>query len=81
MAIAKLHVSSEFFKVLSQEYYQLKLSLYSIETFVNKAWVHGNIERDRRSVFLIEQVLTFISMAKHHMEILEKLMRNAVIVD
>jgi len=81
MAVAKLHVSSEFFKVLSQEYYQLRLSLYSIETFASKAWGHGSIEGDKRSVFLLEQVLTLISMAKHHMETLEKLMRSAVIVD
>ena len=81
MAVANLHVSSEFFKVLSHEYYQLKLSLHSIETFANKAWVHGRIEGDKRSVFLLEQVLSFISMAKHHMESFEKLMRSAVIVD
>ena len=81
MAVANLHVSSEFFKQLSHEYYQLKLSLHSLEAFANKAWVHGSIEGDKRLVFFLEQVLSFISMAKHHMENLEKLLRSAVIVD
>jgi hypothetical protein len=81
MAVANLHVSSEFFKQLSNEYYQLKLSLQSAEAFANKAWVHGRIEGDKRSVFLLEQVLAFISMAKHHMANLEKLMKSTVIVD
>jgi len=59
----------------------LKLALQSAEAFVNKAWAHGCIEGDRRSVFLLEQVLAFISTTKHCMENLEKLMRNTVIVD
>ena len=81
MAVAKLHVSSEFFKHLSHEYYQLKLALQSAEVFANKAWAHGCIEGDKRSVFLLEQVLAFISMAKYHMDHLEKLMKSTVIVD
>jgi len=81
MAVANLHVSSEFFKHLSHEYYQLKLALQSAEVFATKAWTHGCIEGDRRLVFLLEQVLAFISTFKHHMENLEKLMRSTGIVD
>jgi hypothetical protein len=65
----------------ANEYSQLKVTLHSLETFAHKAWGHGSIEGDKRLVFLLEQVLTLISMAKHHMGNIEKLMKNTVMAD
>ena len=81
MAVANLHVSSEFFKAHSLEYQQLSHSVQLLGTFANRAWVRGVELGDKRLMIIHDQLDIFISMTKIHMENLEKLMRHTVIVD
>ncbi len=81
MAINKLHVSSEFFKAHSLEYQQLSHSVHLLSTFTNRAWVRGHELGDKRLVLIHDQLEIFVSVTKHHLENLEKLMRHTVVVD
>ena len=81
MAVANLHVSSEFFKKYSLEVQQLSHSVHLLSTFTNRAWVRGHELGDKRLVIIHDQLEIFVSVAKLHLENLEKLMRHTVIVD
>ena len=81
MAIGNLHVSSEFFKQYSLEYQQLSHSVYLLSTFTNRAWVRGHELGDKRLVLIHDQLEIFVSVAKNHVENLERLMRSTVIID
>jgi hypothetical protein len=81
MAVANLHVSSEFFKALSLEYQQLSHSVQLLGIFANRAWVRSVELDDKRLVLICDQLDIFVSVAKRHLENLEKLMRSTVIVD
>ena len=81
MAVANLHVSSEFFKALSLEYQQLHHSIYLLGTFANRAWVRGHELGDKRLVLIHDKLDVFVSVAKYHMENLERLLKSTVIVD
>ena len=81
MAVANLHVSSEFFKQLSLEYQQLSHSVHLLGTFTNRACVRGHELGDKRLLLIHDQLEIFVSVAKNHLENLEKLLRHTVIVD
>jgi hypothetical protein len=81
MAVANLHVSSEFFKAYSLEYQQLSHSVHLLSTFTNRAWVRGYELGDKRLVLIHDQLEIFVSVTKRHVENLEKLMRCTVIVN
>lgn len=81
MAVANLHVSSALFKEISLEYQQLSHSVQLLSTFANRAWVRGVELGDKRLMIIHDQLDVFISVTKHHMENLEKIMRSTEIVD
>ena len=81
MAVANLHVSSEFFKTHSLEYQQLSHSVQLLGTFANHAWVRSVELNDKRLMLICDQLDIFVSVTKTHMENLEKLMRSTVIID
>jgi hypothetical protein len=81
MAIANLHVSLEFFKEISLEYQQLSHSVQLLGTFANRAWVRGVELNDKRLMMIHDQLDIFVSVTKHHMENLEKLLRSTAVVD
>jgi len=81
MAIAKLHVSSAFFKEISLECQQLNQSVHLLGTFANRAWVRGVELSDKKLMIIHDQLDIFVSVTKHHMENLEKLLRSTAVVD
>jgi hypothetical protein len=81
MAINNLHVSSEFFKVYSLEIQQLSHSVHLLSTFTNRAWVRGVELGDKRLMVIHDQLDVFVSVTRRHVENLEKVLRNTVIVD
>ena len=80
MAVAKLHVSSEFFKAHSLEVQQLSHSVQLLGTFANRAWVRSVELDDKRLMLICDQLDIFVSVTRRHVENLEKLLRNTVIV-
>ncbi len=76
MAVANLHVSSEFFKQYSLEVQQLSHSVHLLSTFTNRAWVRGHELGDKRLVIIHDQLEIFVSVAKLHLENLEKFLIN-----
>ncbi len=78
MASAKLHASSDFFKQLSLEFQQLKLTIRTLETFTFRASVRGHELGDNRLQLILGQLEVFISTAKHLLESLEKLLHMVV---
>jgi hypothetical protein len=81
MAVANLHVSSEFFKALSLEYQQLSHSVQLLGTFTHRAWVRSVELDDKRLMLICDQLDIFVTETKRHTENLEKLLRSTVIVD
>jgi hypothetical protein len=70
-----------FSRDLYHEVQQLSHSVQLLGTFTNRAWVRGHELGDKRLVLIHDQLEIFVSVAKNHLENLEKLMRHTVIVD
>ena len=80
MAVANLHVSSEFFKAHSLEVQQLSHSVHLLGTFANRAWVRSVELDDKRLMLICDQLDIFVSVTRRHVENLEKLLKSTVIV-
>lgn len=74
MARANLHASPDFFKQLSLEFQQLKLTVQILETFIFRASVRGYELEDKRLLLILNQLEIFATKAKHLLERLEKLL-------
>lgn len=81
MAFVKLHASSDFFKQLSLEFQQLKLTIQTLETFAFRASVRGHELGDNRLLLILDQLEVFVLTARHLLEGLEKLLDVVVVVD
>ena len=65
MATANLHVSPDFFKQLSLEFQQLKITIQALETFIFRALVRGYELGDNRLLLILDQLEAFVSKTKH----------------
>ncbi|MBY0273568.1 MAG: hypothetical protein K2X02_09245, partial [Alphaproteobacteria bacterium] len=74
LARANLHASPDFFKQLSLEFQQLKLTVQILETFIFRASVRGYELGDKRLLLILDQLEIFASKAKYLLERLEKLL-------
>jgi hypothetical protein len=81
MAYSKLHASPDFFKQLSLDLQQLKLTIHTLETFAFRASVRGHELGDRRLLLILDQLEVFASKTKSLLEGLEKFLRMVVLAD
>lgn len=81
MAAVKLHVTIEFFKQLSLELQQLKVSLHYLETFTARAVKHGHEGGDQHLLLILDQMELFVQKAKTSWSLLEDLTCRAVTVN
>jgi len=81
MASAKLHASPDFFKQLSLEFQQLKLTIQTLETFAFRASVRGHELGDNRLRLILDQLEAFVLTIKRLMDDFEKLLCMVVVVD
>ena len=77
MATVKLQASLEFFKALSQEFQQLKLTIHILETFVFRARDRGQELKDNRLLLILEQLEVFVLNAKC---LNDRLLQNIMLV-
>lgn len=81
MVHAKLHASSDFFKKLSLDFQQLKLTIQTLETFASRASARAQELGDRRLLVILNQLEVFLSKAKYLLENLEKLLAMVVVTN
>lgn len=81
MANANLPASADFFKQLSLELQQLKITIQALQTFTFRASVRGHELGDNRLLLILDQLEVFVSMANRLLDNLEKLLRPFVIAD
>lgn len=81
MVHTNLHASSDFFKKLSLDFQQLKLTIQTLETFATRASVRAQELGDRRLLIILNQLEVFLSKAKYLLENLEKLLATVVVLD
>jgi len=74
MAATNLHASPDFFKQLSLEFQQLKITVQTLETFIFRALVRGYGLGDNRLLLILDQLEAFVSKTKHLLERLEKIL-------
>lgn len=77
MAAAKLQASPEFFKALSQDFQQLKLTIQLLETFVFRARDRGQELKDNRLLLILDQLEDFVLNAKC---LNDRLLQNIMLV-
>ena len=77
MATGKLHTSTYFFKQLSLELQQLKLTIQLLETFVFRAKDRGQELKDNRLLLILDQLDGFVLNAKC---LNDRLLQNIMLV-
>jgi hypothetical protein len=79
MATTNLSASADFFKHLSLECEQLKLTVHILKTFTLRAKVRGQELGDKRLLLILDQLEVFVAHAKYLLECLEGLLWMVVI--
>ena len=72
MALSKLPASAEFFKQLSLDYQQLRLTIQLLETFAVRALARGHELGDSQLLLILEQLEVFVLKTQDLLDDLEE---------